>query len=100
MPTNPTRSILGCCRARAASGHAAAAPPSRAMNSRRFIRSPRRQLSFRTLYQRASARREWSIGIVSWDGGQHFVDVPLVLGLGRRLDLNQVHIVDHATVFT
>src|SRR5262249_26777017 len=32
----------GCC-ARAASGHAAAAPPSSVMNSRRFIRSPRRR---------------------------------------------------------
>src|ERR1700730_554424 len=34
MPTNPRRSILGCC-ARAASGHEAAAPPSAASNSRR-----------------------------------------------------------------
>jgi hypothetical protein len=32
----------GCC-ARAAIGHVAAAPPSSVMNSRRFIRSPRRQ---------------------------------------------------------
>src|SRR5258707_6569620 len=35
MPTNPRRSILGCC-ARAASGHATAAPPSSDMNSRRL----------------------------------------------------------------
>ena len=41
-PRNPmVGSLLGCC-ARAASGHAAA-PPSSVMNSRRFIRSPRRR---------------------------------------------------------
>ena len=34
--------IAGCC-ARAASGHAAAAPPSSVMNSRRLTRSPRRR---------------------------------------------------------
>src|SRR5262245_23623652 len=43
---NPITGIAGCC-ARAASGHVAAAPPSRPMNSRRFIfaviRSPRRR---------------------------------------------------------
>src|SRR5262249_28792840 len=33
---NPITGIAGCC-ARAASGHAATAPPSRVMNSRRFI---------------------------------------------------------------
>jgi hypothetical protein len=33
---------IGCCP-RAASGHAAAAPPSSVMNSRRLIRSPRRR---------------------------------------------------------
>src|SRR6516164_8188202 len=38
MPTNPTRSILGCCCACAASGHAAA-PPSSVMNSRRLMAS-------------------------------------------------------------
>ena len=38
---NPITGIAGCC-ARAASGHAAA-PPSSVMNSRRFIRSPRRR---------------------------------------------------------
>jgi hypothetical protein len=32
----------GCC-ARAASGHAAAAPPSSVMNARLLIRSPRRR---------------------------------------------------------
>ena len=32
---NPITGIAGCC-ARAASGHAAAAPPSSVMNSRRF----------------------------------------------------------------
>ena len=32
----------GCC-ARAARGHAAAAPPSSVMNARRFTRSPRRR---------------------------------------------------------
>jgi hypothetical protein len=41
---NPTTGIVGCC-ARAASGHAAAAPPKSVMNSRRFnwsksIRTP------------------------------------------------------------
>jgi CheY-like chemotaxis protein len=39
--TNPITGIA-CC-ARAASGHAAAAPPSSVMNSRRFIQSPRRR---------------------------------------------------------
>src|SRR5262249_12413043 len=34
--------MAGCC-ARAASGHAAAAPPRSVMNARRFIRSPRRR---------------------------------------------------------
>src|SRR5258707_9392819 len=33
---NPSTGMAGCC-ARAASGHAAAAPPSSVMNSRRFI---------------------------------------------------------------
>src|SRR5262249_50639734 len=37
MPTNPTRSILGCSCARTAGGHAAAAPPSSVMKSRRQI---------------------------------------------------------------
>jgi len=35
--------IAACC-ARAASGHAAAAPPRSEMNSRRFTRSPRRRV--------------------------------------------------------
>jgi uncharacterized protein YchJ len=34
---------LPACCARTASGHAAAAPPSSVMNSRRFIPSPRRR---------------------------------------------------------
>ena len=38
---NPIIGIAGC-RARAASGHAAPAPPSSVMNSRRITRSPRR----------------------------------------------------------
>ena len=38
----PITGIVGCC-ARAASGHAAAAPPSSVMNLRLFIRSPRRR---------------------------------------------------------
>src|SRR5947208_2901174 len=33
----PTRGIFANCCARAASGHAAAAPPSSVMNSRRFM---------------------------------------------------------------
>src|SRR6266487_3270191 len=37
MPTKPTRSIFGCCCARAASGPATAAPPSAKMNSRRLM---------------------------------------------------------------
>src|SRR5262245_4453045 len=37
MPTNPTRSILGCSCARTAGGHAAAAPTSSVMKSRRRI---------------------------------------------------------------
>src|SRR5262245_5956369 len=39
---NPTTGIAGCC-ARAANGHATAAPASRAMNSRRLIASPKAQ---------------------------------------------------------
>jgi hypothetical protein len=39
----PIRGTLWDCCARAASGHAAAAPPSSVMNSRRFTRSPRRR---------------------------------------------------------
>jgi hypothetical protein len=35
-------SFVDCC-ARAASGHAAAAPPMSVLNSRRFTRSPRRR---------------------------------------------------------
>jgi hypothetical protein len=35
-PKNPTTGIAGCC-ARAASGHATAAPPSSVMNSRRLM---------------------------------------------------------------
>src|SRR5262249_17414155 len=41
-PRSPTTSIVGCC-ARAASGHATAAPPRSVMNSRRLTRSPRRR---------------------------------------------------------
>src|SRR6266446_2796379 len=42
-PRNPiVGSFAGCC-ARAATGHAAAAPPRSVMKSRRFTRSPRRQ---------------------------------------------------------
>src|SRR5215831_2546319 len=37
-PRSPTTGIVGCC-ACAASGHAAAAPPSSVMNSRRFMSS-------------------------------------------------------------
>ena len=48
---NPITGIAGCC-ARAASGHAAAAPPRSVMNSRRLIRSPRRRA------RAASAARE------------------------------------------
>src|SRR5262245_15758713 len=42
-PRNPTVGTFAGCCARAASGHAAAAPPSNEINSRRFIRSPRRR---------------------------------------------------------
>src|SRR5262249_50315706 len=38
--TKPITGIAGCC-ARAASGHAAAAPPTSVMNSRRLIVAPR-----------------------------------------------------------
>src|SRR5262249_1448372 len=38
----PITGIAGCC-ARAASGHAAAAPPRAKINARRFIQSPRRR---------------------------------------------------------
>jgi hypothetical protein len=40
--TKPTTGIADCC-ARAASGHAAAEPPTSVMNSRRLTRSPRRR---------------------------------------------------------
>ena len=36
VPKNPITGIAACC-ARAASGHATAAPPSSVMNSRRFM---------------------------------------------------------------
>src|SRR2546422_4154247 len=39
---NPITGVAGCC-ARAASGHAATAPPRGAMNARRLTRSPHRQ---------------------------------------------------------
>jgi hypothetical protein len=39
----PTRGLLLAFCARAASGHAAAAPPMSVMNSRRVIQSPRRR---------------------------------------------------------
>jgi hypothetical protein len=42
MPRNPITGIAGCC-ARVASGHVAAVAPNIVMNSRRFIRSPRRR---------------------------------------------------------
>jgi uncharacterized protein YchJ len=38
----PITGIADCC-ARAASGHAAAAPPSSVMKARRFIRATRRR---------------------------------------------------------
>src|SRR5262245_35924078 len=48
VPNNPTvGSFPGC--ARAAKGHAAAAPPSSVMNSRRVIRSPRRRAAGKNL---------------------------------------------------
>ncbi len=43
----PITDIAGCC-ARAASGHVAAAPPSRVMNSRRLMRAPRPRTRHRT----------------------------------------------------
>jgi len=42
-PKNPIVGSFADCCARAASGHAAAAPPSSVMNARRFTRSPRRR---------------------------------------------------------
>src|SRR6516165_8282500 len=42
-PTTPMRLIRSGCCARAAIGHAAAAPPSRVMNARLLTRSPRPQ---------------------------------------------------------
>src|SRR6266545_7620745 len=50
--STPMRRIRSRCCARAASGHAAA-PPSSVMNSRRFIRSPRRRA-------RAASERTYS----------------------------------------
>ena len=43
LMSTPIRRICSRCCARAASGHAAAAPPTSAMTSRRLIRSPRRR---------------------------------------------------------
>src|SRR6266567_116399 len=53
--------IAGCC-AREASGHSATAPPTNAMNSRRFIRSPRRRGRGQVL---ANLRQEltWAVGL-------------------------------------
>jgi hypothetical protein len=42
-PRNPMVGTFPACCARAMSGHAAAAPPSSVMNSRRLTRSPRRR---------------------------------------------------------
>src|SRR4029077_16631203 len=42
-PKRPIVGSLDACCALAASGHATAAPPSSVMNSRRFVRSPRRR---------------------------------------------------------
>ncbi len=53
---NPITGIAGCC-ARAASGHATAAPPRSVMNSRRFIRSPRRRA--RAVWQECRGRVSW-----------------------------------------
>src|SRR6516165_9736443 len=71
--TVPTRSIFlaGCC-ARPAVGHAAAAPPSSVMNSRRFTRSPRRR--GRAAWRNFEAKRPRGLQI------DHHLE------LGRELD--------------
>ena len=51
------RRIRSRCCARAASGHAAAAPPSSVMNSRRLIQSPRRRWQARQVEWRC--RTPW-----------------------------------------
>src|ERR1700724_3529645 len=48
--------------------------------------------------QRAAALVERTEGFVAGDGGDQLVEVPFVLGLGRLLHLEQIHVVDHATV--
>ena len=55
---NPITGIAGCC-ARAASGHAAAAPPSSVMNERRFIQSPRRRATGTILGSSIRAPWRW-----------------------------------------
>ena len=55
LMSTPMRRIRSPCCPRAASGHAAAAPPSSVMNSRLFIQSPRRRGRAATAAQRARA---------------------------------------------
>src|SRR5215471_9959368 len=54
-PRKPMVGSFPGCRARAAIGHATAAPPSSVMNSRRIIRSPRRRE--RSAYREFGGRR-------------------------------------------
>src|SRR5262245_36282475 len=48
------------------------------------------------LDERALALVEGTIGLVAGHGGDQLVDVVLALGLGRRLDLEEVHVADQA----
>src|SRR5262245_22118941 len=48
----------------------------------------------------ALALVEGAIGLVARHGGDQLVDVVLALGLGRRLDLEEVHVADQAAVLT
>ena len=64
---DPITGIARCC-ARAASGQAAAAPPSNVMNARRLTRSPRPR-------GRAELGRELNGQIGNWGTFQYFVHI-------------------------
>jgi len=76
--------IAGCC-ARAASGHAAAAPPRSVMNARRFIRSPRRRgRAGHVEAERLGGSRVAHRSSVA-HGREGIVDVTFVLAFLRQL---------------
>src|SRR5690554_592901 len=50
--------------------------------------------------QLAFAFREGTEGVLAWDGADDLVQIPLTSGFSWSLYLRQVHVVDHATIFT